>query len=61
MKKPLVVKIVDGAASFNRNFNKTFNEEVFMPTVKLAVGLMVFLVLIDYSFQLIEAIEWLTL
>ena len=56
MKKnnlPYIGKIQD----MNDEFNKEFNDEVFMPMVKFAVGILLFTVLIDYSFQLIEAID----
>jgi hypothetical protein len=45
----------------NDEFNKQFNDEVFMPMIKFAVTLLVFTVLLDCSFQLIEAIDILTL
>ena len=44
----------------NDEFNKAFRDEVFMPMVTFAVTLLVFTVLVDYSFQLIEAIDILT-
>ena len=44
----------------NDEFDKAFRDEVFMPMVTLAVTLLVFTVLVDYSFQLIEAIDILT-
>ena len=56
-KLPIVGKIQD----VNDEFNKAFRDEVMMPMVKFAVGLMLFAVLMDYSFQLIETIDWLTL
>ena len=52
-KLPYVGKIQD----VNDEFNKTFRDEVFMPMVTFAVTLMVFTVLLDYSFQLVEAID----
>ena len=45
----------------NDEFNKTFRDEVFMPMIKFAVTLMFLAVVLDYSFQMIEAISWLTL
>ena len=60
MKKnnlPTVGKIQD----INDEANKLFRDEVMMPMVTFAVTLMVFAVLLDYSSQLIEAIDWLTL
>jgi hypothetical protein len=60
MKKnnlPIVGKIQD----INDEANKLFRDEVMMPMVTFAVTLMVFVVLLDSSFQLIEAIDWLTL
>jgi hypothetical protein len=59
MKKnnlPIVGKIQD----INDEFNKQMLDEVFMPMVKFAVTLLVFVVLLDYSFQLIETIDILT-
>ena len=56
MKKnnlPIVGKIQDA----NDEFNKAFRDEVFMPMVTFAGTLMVFTVLLDYSFQLVEAID----
>ena len=60
MKKnnlPIVGKVQD----INDEANKLFRDEVMMPMVTFAVTLLVFTVLLDYSFQLIEAIDWLTL
>ena len=45
---------------FNDEFNKQFNEEVFMPMVKFAVTIMFVAIILDYGFQLIEAIEVIT-
>jgi hypothetical protein len=56
-KLPIVGKIQD----VNDEFNKAFRDEVFMPMVTFAVTLLVFVVLVDYSFQLIEAIDILAL
>ena len=56
MKKnnlPVIGKIQD----INDEFNKAFRDEVFMPMVTFAVTLMVFTVMLDYSFQLVEAID----
>ena len=52
-KLPVVGKIQD----INEEFNKAFRDEVFMPMVTFAVTLMVFTVMLDYSFQLVEAID----
>tara|TARA_Y100000296_G_C4936688_1_gene139360 strand:+ start:209 stop:391 length:183 start_codon:yes stop_codon:yes gene_type:complete len=60
MKKnnlPYIGKIQD----INDDFNKTFRDEVFVPFITFVVTLMVFIVMLDYAFQLVEAIEWLTL
>ena len=60
MKKntlPYVGKIQD----MNDEFNKAFRDEVFMPMVTFAGTLMLFAVLLDYTFQLIEAIDILAL
>ena len=56
MKKnnlPYIGKVQD----LNDEFNKAFRDEVFMPMVTFAGTLMVFTVLLDYSFQLVEAID----
>ena len=46
---------------FNDEANKLFRDEVMMPMVTFAGTLMVFTVLLDYTFQLIEAIDTLAL
>jgi hypothetical protein len=56
-KLPVIGKLQD----INEEFNKAFRDEVFMPMVTFAGTLMVFAVLLDYGFQLIEAIDILTL
>jgi hypothetical protein len=56
-KLPYAGKIQD----INDEFNKVFRDEVFVPMVTFAVTLLVFVVLVDYSFQLIEAIDILAL
>ena len=59
MKKnrlPIIGKIQD----INDDFNKQFNDEVFMPMVKFAVTIIFVAVVLDYGFQLIEAIDTLT-
>ena len=60
MKKnnlPYIGKVQD----LNDEFNKAFRDEVFMPMVKFVVALLAFTVMLDYTFQLVEAIDWLTL
>ena len=60
MKKnnlPYIGKIQD----FNNDFNKAFADEVFMPMVKFAVTIIFVAVILDYGFQLINAIDILTL
>jgi len=52
-KLPIVGKIQD----INDEFNKQFRDEVFMPMVTFAGTLLVFCVLLDYGFQLIDAID----
>ena len=52
-KLPIVGKIQD----INDEFNKQFNDEVFMPMVKTAVTIIFVAVVLDYSFQLTEAID----
>lgn len=56
-KLPIVGKVQD----INDEFNKAFRDEVFMPMVTFAGTLLVFTVLLDYTFQFIDAIDWLTL
>jgi hypothetical protein len=56
-KLPIIGKIQDA----NDEWNKVFRDEVMMPMVTFAVGLMVFTVMLDYTFQLIEAIDTLAL
>ena len=59
MKKnnlPIVGKVQD----INNEFNKAFADEVMMPMVKFAVTIMFVAVILDYGFQLIEAIDILT-
>ena len=41
-------------------FNNQFNEEVFMPLIKTAITVIFFAVVLDYTFQLTEAIDVLT-
>ncbi len=36
-------------------------DKLFVPFTTFVVALLVFTVLLDYSFQLIDAIDWLTL
>jgi hypothetical protein len=45
----------------NDEFNKMFLDEVFMPMVTFAVTIMFVAIILDYGFQLIEAIDILTL
>ena len=56
-KLPVIGKIQD----FNDDFNKVFNDEVFMPMIKFAVTILFVAVILDFGFQLIEAIDILTL
>ena len=59
MKKnnlPIVGKVQD----INNEFNKAFADEVMMPMIKFAVTLMFIAIVLDYGFQLIEAIDTLT-
>jgi len=46
---------------FNDEFNKHFNDEVFMPMIKFATTLIFITVIVDFGSQLIEAIDILTL
>lgn len=56
-KLPIVGKLQD----INNGFNKLFKDKIFMPMITFVVALLVFAVMLDYSFQLIEAIDWLVL
>jgi len=42
---------------FNDEFNKQMLDEVFMPMVKFAVTIMFVAIVLDYGFQMIEAID----
>jgi len=42
---------------FNDEFNKQMRDEVFMPMTKFAVAIMFIAVVLDYGFQLIDAID----
>ena len=44
----------------NDEFNKMFADQVFMPMVKFAVTLIFVAIVLDYGFQMIEAIDTLT-
>ena len=55
-KLPVVGKIQD----INEEFNKAFADEVFMPMVKTAVTIIFVAVVLDFGFQMIEAIDILT-
>jgi hypothetical protein len=41
----------------NNEANKLFCDEVFMPMVKFAVTIMFLAIVLDYGFQLIEAVD----
>jgi len=45
---------------FNDESNKLFADEVFMPMVTFAATIMFVAIILDYGFQLIEAIDILT-
>ena len=55
-KLPVIGKIQD----INDEFNKTFRDEVFMPMIKFVVTILFVAVILDFGFQLIEAIDILT-
>ena len=46
---------------WNDEANKLFLDEVFMPMTKFAVTIIFVAVILDYGFQMIDAIDWLTL
>ena len=56
-KLPVIGKIQD----INDEANKLFRDEVMMPMVKFAVTIVFIAIILDYGFQLIDAIDWLTL
>ena len=56
-KLPVIGKLQD----INEEFNQAFADEVMMPMVKFAVTILFVAVILDYGFQLIEAIDILTL
>jgi len=53
---PVIRRIQD----LNNEANKLFRDEVMMPMVKFAVTLMFIVIVLDYGFQMIEAIDILT-
>ena len=56
MKKnnlPVIGKIQD----FNNEANRLFRDKVMIPMVTFAVTLMLIAIVLDYSFQLVEAID----
>ena len=52
-KLPVIGKIQD----INAEVNKAFRDEVFMPMVTFAGTLILFTILLDFSFQLVEALD----
>ena len=55
-KLPYIGKVQE----LNDKFNKQMLDEVFMPMTKFAVTIMFVAVILDYGFQLIEAVDILT-
>ena len=55
-KLPVIGKIQD----MNNEANKLFRDEVMMPMVTFAATIMFVAIILDYGFQLIEAIDILT-
>ena len=55
-KLPVIGKIQD----INNEANKLFRDEVMMPMVTFAATIMFVAIILDYGFQLIEAIDILT-
>jgi len=55
-KLPVIGKIQD----INDDFNKAFADEVMMPMVKFAATIIFLAVILDFGFQMIEAIDVLT-
>ena len=55
-KLPVIGKIQD----VNNEANKLFRDEVMMPMITFAVTIMFVAIILDYGFQLIEAIDILT-
>jgi hypothetical protein len=52
-KMPIVGKVQD----INNKANEIFADEIFMPMVKFAGTTLFVAVILDYGFQLIEAID----
>jgi hypothetical protein len=52
--------VIGRIQALNNEANKLFRDEVMMPMVKLAVTLMFIVIVLDYGFQMIEAIDILT-
>ena len=52
-KLPYIGKVQD----INDEFNKAFADELMMPMVKFAVTIMFVAIVLDYGFQLIDAID----
>ena len=53
---PVIGRIQD----LNNEANKLFRDEVMIPMVKFAVTIMFVAIVLDYGFQMIEAIDILT-
>jgi hypothetical protein len=53
---PVIGRIQD----LNDEANKLFRDEVMMPMVKFAATIMFVAIVLDYGFQMIEAIDILT-
>ena len=64
-KQPKLCYIVpmkkNSLQEWNDEANKLFLDEVFMPMTKFAVTIIFVAVILDYGFQMIDAIDWLTL
>jgi hypothetical protein len=52
-KLPVIGRIQD----LNDEANKLFRDEVMMPMVKFAVTILFVAIVLDYGFQMIEAID----
>jgi len=60
MKNKNKLPIVGTLQDINEAFNQAFRDEVFMPMIKFVVTILFVAVILDFGFQLIEAIDILT-
>jgi|TARA_R110000744_G_scaffold109564_1_gene206992 hypothetical protein len=61
MKNPYRLPYVRKIQDINDEANQLFCDEVMMPMMKYAATVMFIAIIVDYGFQLIDAIDTLTL